>query len=64
MLISESYIIGVDISDGEDLPVITVAKSTGSKLTHVNVVIGDEAKDLYEKLTGMSVERVRKDGVI
>lgn len=48
--VSETLIIGIDIAH-EDESVITVAKSNGSTLTHVNTIAGQEAEDLYKKLT-------------
>lgn len=48
--VSETLIIGIDITQ-EDESVITVAKSNGSTLTHVNTITGQEAEDLYKKLT-------------
>ena len=48
--VSESLIIGIDITH-EDESVITVARSNGSKLTHVKTITGKEAEDLYNKLT-------------
>lgn len=49
--VSESYIIGVDISDTGDTPVLTVSRLEGSKMTVVNSFMGEEAKWMYERLT-------------
>jgi ABC-type uncharacterized transport system ATPase component len=49
--ISETYLIGIDISL-KDEPVMTVIRRNGPKnLTLVNTIVGEEAKSLYEKLT-------------
>ena len=54
--ISEDYMIGFDM-DGKDMPVMMVVEREGSRLNVVNYIIGDEAIDLYEKITKKSLER-------
>lgn len=50
--ISESYIVGVDISENKDLSVLTVSRLDGTKMTVVNTFMGAEAEEMYEHLTG------------
>lgn len=49
---SKTYIIGIDISDNKDESVMTVCRSDGSKLTHVNTLTGAEVERLYRRLVG------------
>ena len=46
--------IGVDIS-GKDIPALTVGRMTaGGKLLIINIFFGNEALELYKKLTTIS----------
>ena len=53
--ISESYIVGVDISENKDLSVLTVSRLDRTKMTVVNTFMGAEAEEMYEHLTGQKV---------
>ena len=55
--ISESYIIGVDISS-DDEPLISVAKCSGTNLIYTNTIVGEDAKQMYEQLTNKKLERM------
>lgn len=57
--ISESYIVGVDISDSEDASVFSVSKFDGTKLTIVKTFVGKDAEEMYERLTGQKVGKSR-----
>ena len=55
--ISESYLLSID-SGGMDMDdtVITIAKSNGTKVEVVNQIYGEEARELYNKLTNINFE--------
>jgi hypothetical protein len=58
--ISESAIIGFDYNEGEDEAVLIVMNYMSFADAHnkyVNVFVGAEAKDLYEKLTKKMLEK-------
>lgn len=55
--ISESYIVGVDISNHKDESIVTVVRRDGKKLTVVNTFIGAEAEQMYKKLIVTKEER-------
>ena len=59
--ISESYIVGVDMSENKDLSVLTVSRLDGTKMTVVNTFMGAEAEEMYEHLTGQKVGVVRDE---
>ena len=59
--ISESYIVGVDISENKDLSVLTVSRRDRTKMTVVNTFMGAEAEEMYEHLTGQKVGVVRDE---
>jgi hypothetical protein len=42
--------IGVDIDANGDIPIISVAKYNGSRIEHVNTIVGGDAILLYELL--------------
>lgn len=48
--ISESYIINFDLSYS-DCAILTVGKHVGNKIVIVNEFIGDDAIDIYTRLT-------------
>ncbi len=48
---SDSLIIGFDMS-AKDEVALTVVRPTGKKYCVIKALTGDEAKDLYDKLTG------------
>lgn len=52
--ISESYILGFDISQ-EDEAVLTVVTRVSNTLEYVNTLIGEDARAMYEKLTNQSL---------
>jgi hypothetical protein len=49
--VSETIIIGVDISNDKDISCVQVAKQTGSSFEVVNTFYGEEAEKMYEMLT-------------
>lgn len=53
--ISESYIIGIDISDTDDTSVMSVSKLGGTKMTIIKTFTGKEAEMMYERLTDQKV---------
>ena len=53
--ISERYVVGVDISAGNDLSCVGVYRIADSKTTVIKMTYGKEAEELYTKLTGISV---------
>ena len=59
--ISESYIVGVDISENKDLSVLTVSRLDRTKMTVVNTFMGAEAEEMYDHLTGQKVGVVRDE---
>lgn len=46
--VSESYILGVDISENDELA-ITISKFTGTRLEQIRTFTGKEAEDIYNK---------------
>ena len=53
--------IGVDIS-GKDIPVLTVArKDSNGKALIMNIFFGDEALELYKKLTTVNYKSSTED---
>ena len=58
--VSESYIIGIDISPDGDESTLTVAQHVGSRLNLINVFYGQEAENIYNKLTNNKLERGNK----
>lgn len=53
--VSESYIIGVDISGDKDLSVLMISRLDGPKMTITKVFHGAEAEEMYERLTDQKV---------
>lgn len=52
MNLSKTLLIGVDISENGDIPCISVGqKISDSKIEIINIFFGQDALDLYEKLT-------------
>ena len=49
--LNESYIIGVDLEEDEDIGALVVIKRKGDRLETVNTFIGKEAEIIYKKLT-------------
>ncbi len=50
-LCDDMLLIGFDESNNKDIPVLTVGRKTGNKMSLINVFTGKEASDLYAKLT-------------
>lgn len=50
LLVSESLLINIDISNGEDISALSVIRYPGSKYEMVNVFYGGEAEWMYERL--------------
>lgn len=50
MKINESLIVGVDISENGDTPVLIVVRKQPGKVEIVNTFQGEEAIELYMKL--------------
>lgn len=53
--ISEFYIVAFDFED-DDVPTLAVAKSGGVDVELVNLIHGDDAVALYEKLTKKKID--------
>ena len=53
--ISESYILSVDSSENDHVMVLSVTKWSGSKLVILSTFHGEEAEELYYKLTGKDI---------
>ena len=49
--ISETLIIGVDISAGKDVSMLQVARYSKGISTIINTFVGKEAEDMYDQLT-------------
>ena len=58
--INESYIVGFDVEDEQDMSVAVVLRRDKDGLRQVNVFEGDEAEDLYLKLTNCNFSDSRK----
>lgn len=58
---TDSLIIGFDFTDGEDTTILIVGKHKNSKMEIVNAFQGQEASELYEKLT--TVKKEKKYGI-
>lgn len=56
MKVSESYIIGVDFSDGEDQSVLTVTRYNVAQLTMFNMFTGEDAEWMYNRLTNQHLK--------
>jgi len=48
---SETLIIGIDISDNNDIPTMVIARCMKDKREIINVLYGKEAEETYEYLT-------------
>ena len=48
--ISDSLLIGIDISNGDDIAVMQVVRYTGNKCKVINTLFGDEAVWTYDHL--------------
>lgn len=48
--ISDSLLIGIDISNGDDIAVMQVVRYTGDKCEVINTLFGDEAIWTYDHL--------------
>lgn len=55
--VSGIYIIGVDISQGDDTAIAVVSKQRGPLLEVAKVFHGEQAIGLYEALTNNRIER-------
>lgn len=53
----ENYFVSVDIADNRDIGVVIVFEDLGAKLKQVKTFTGNEAIDIYERLTGKKVKR-------
>lgn len=59
--VSESYIIGVDISENRDLSVLMVSRLDQNKMTIVHTFNGSEAEEMYERLTNQKIGVVQDE---
>ena len=55
--LSDSLIIGFDLSTNGDKAVLTVARFNGRKMTMLKTFIDEEAESEYEKLTGQQIQK-------
>ena len=53
--VSESYIVGVDISSDKDLSVLMISRLDGTKMVITKVFHGVKAEEMYERLTDQKV---------
>lgn len=57
MKISDRLIIGVDFSDGDDWDTLVIGRQTESGAQIVNVLLGEDAREMYKKLTTVKEEK-------
>jgi len=57
LLVSETLMIGIDVSNREDLSVMQVARVEGNKINYINSFYGQEAEEMHERLTGTKIQR-------
>ena len=50
LLISETLILGVDISGGKDISCIQIGRQKGNSIEIINTVYGEEAEKTYDIL--------------
>lgn len=61
MKINESVIVSVDFTNGEDVGVLIVGRQKNGKVEIINAFQGQEAVELYKKLTIKKVsEKIQK----
>lgn len=48
---SETLVLGYDMTDGKDLSCLQVSKIVDDKLTIINIFYGQEAENMYKKIT-------------
>ena len=53
--VSKTLIIGVDISNGADLSVVSVAETINGSSKLVNIFYGREAEGIYQQLTNLAL---------
>lgn len=58
--ISESYLIGVDLGLDDELCITIVKRGENKRLDVVKTVFGEEAEELYEKMTGSPINKQDK----
>lgn len=59
--VSESLIIDIDISNGDDIPVMQVARRVGNKCEIINTFYGEEAEWTYEHLINNRHHKITLD---
>ncbi|CAK7007906.1 MAG: hypothetical protein EUB_01574 [Eubacterium sp.] len=52
----DSFLVGIDFSNGMDVDVLVVGKRRNGKTDIVNIFQGEEAVELYRKLIGEKEE--------
>lgn len=62
LLVSETLmvgidVVGIDVPNGEDLSVMQVERVEGNKINYINSFYGQEAEEMYERLTGTKIQR-------
>lgn len=50
MNVGDTLLIGCDFSGGKDIDIVTVAKRVNGKMKFINVIQGEEAWILYQRL--------------
>ena len=50
MRVADTLFVGFDDASG-DIPVLTVAKRDGNEMHFINVFQGEEAREMYKKLS-------------
>ena len=57
----ENYIIGIDVSDGKAESVLTVGRLNGANMAIIKYFRGEEAEEMYERLTDQKVGVIRDE---
>ena len=50
-MLSDIVLVGIDFSSGRDTEILTVGRQRNNKMELVNLFQGEEAVELYKKLT-------------
>lgn len=51
MELNQTLVIGFDFSNGKDLDILAVGRKDGETTTIINMFIGKEAREIYDRLT-------------
>jgi len=64
MRVSASFLIGVDISAGEDISVVQIVRRIGNSVEIVNTLYGREAEEMYEKLVNEGIKKIKAEKAV